>query len=197
MTENNNQHNVYVTLGASNHSDTERQKDDFYATDPDIVQQLLDIEPFQKYIWEPACGLGHISEVLIANGKFVMSTDLIDRGYGDGGVDFMETKEIVDCDIITNPPYSIAQQFVEHALDIVQDGCKVAMLLRLSFLEGRKRRKLFDTQPPKTVYVSSGRIVCAKDAQFDLYKNSKSAVAHAWFIWEKGYNGDTVIKWFN
>lgn len=186
-----------VTLGAGNNSELVREETDFYATPPFAVQQLLDMEQFSQYIWEPACGAGHISKVLEENGKRVTSSDLYDHGYGSTGIDFLKEKNYTSFDIITNPPYHIAQEFLETALNIVREGGKVAMLLRLSFLEGRKRRELFDKYPPKTVYVSSGRFGCAKGGDFTACKDSKSAVAHAWFVWEKGYTGDTVIKWFN
>ena len=69
------------------------------------------------------------------------------------------------------------------------------MFLKLQFLEGQKRRKLFDRKELKTVYVSSRRIVCAKNGEFD--KVSSSAVAYAWFEFEKGYIGNPIIKWVN
>ena len=91
-----------------------------------------------------------------------------------------------------------ATEFVEHALEIVEDGCKVAMFLKLQFLEGKKRKTLFEKYPPKTVYVSSSRLLCAKNAEFEkMREGGGSAVAYAWCVWEKGYRGDTKIKWFN
>ena len=98
-------------------------------------------------------------------------------------------------DIITNPPYKFAKEFVEQAIKSVPDGHKVAMFLRLLFLEGKQRRKLFDIYPPKTVYVSSSRIDCAKNGDFD--SSNGMAQAYAWFVWEKGYSGSTTVKWFN
>ena len=190
-----NTHGIFVTLGASNHSNTEREVDDFYATDPRAVELLLNLEQFSPDIWECACGAGHMSEVLNAHGYNVKSTDLIYRGYGAGGVDFLTSQETFDGDIITNPPYKYATQFVERAMESVTEGHKVAMLLRLLFLEGKARKKLFEKYPPKTVYVASGRIGCALGGDFEHYKGS--AQAYAWFIWEKGYKGDTVVKWFN
>lgn len=112
-----------------------------------------------------------------------------------GGVDFLSSEEVFDGDIITNPPYKYAKQFVEHAIESVPEGHKVAMFLRLQFLEGKARRELFDKHPPKTVYVASSRISCAMGGNFDQY--GKGAQAHAWFVWEKGYHGETIIKWFN
>ena len=98
-------------------------------------------------------------------------------------------------DIITNPPYSKAQEFVEHALEIIEDGRKVAMFLKIQFLEGKARRALFDKFPPKVVYVSSRRLVCAMNGDFE--KHQAKAICYAWFVWEKGYKGDTVVRWIN
>lgn len=75
---------------------------------------------------------------------------------------------------------------------------KVAMFLKIQFLEGKERKKLFTKYPPKVVYVSSSRILCAKNANFEeMRKGGGSAVAYAWYVWEKGFKGDTVVKWIN
>lgn len=191
-------HAVFVTLGASNHSLGNREKYDYYATDPRAVEELLKLEKFDRNIWEPACGEGHISKILEREGYNVLSTDLIDRSFGRGGCDFLGQTECYDGDIITNPPYKYALEFVEHALELITNGHKVAMFLRLQFLEGKSRRRLFDKHPPRTVYVSSSRINCCKNGNFSPEQRSNnSAQAYAWFIWEKGYKGDPVIKWFN
>ena len=193
-----NSKSCYTTLGASNHTDGERECNDFYATEPRALELLLELESFDERIWEPACGKGHLSEVLKRNGYTVTSTDLIDRGYGVSGIDFLECDRPFMGDIITNPPYKYAQSFVEHALDLVRDGRKVAMFLKLTFLEGRKRRALFDISPPCCIYVSSSRLRCAKDGRFDtLDKGANTAVAYAWFVWRKGFRGKPIVRWFN
>lgn len=185
---------TFVTLAASNHSKGEREENDYYATDPKAVSMLLSVEKFHPYIWECACGEGHISEELKKNGYNVWSTDLIDRGYGDIK-DFFSFDASLrdDMDIITNPPYKYAQEFVEHAMDLVQEGCKVAMLLKIQFLEGRSRNELFKKYPPEKVYVFSSRVNCAKNGEFDKYKSS--AVCYAWFVWRKGFKGSPTIHW--
>ena len=196
-----NSKSVHSCLGASNHSETEREQHDYYATPPIATELLCKIEIFSKDILEPCCGEGHIAKVLEANGYNVESMDLIDRGYGNGGVDFLKYNETVDKDIITNPPYSMAQEFVEHAMEIISDGHKVAMFLKLSFLEGKDRRKMFNKYPPKMIWVSSSRLGCAKNGKFKKSKDgtlkADSAVAYAWFIWEKGFSGNPQIGWFN
>lgn len=194
-----NKNSIYKTLGASNHTDKQRQSEDYYATDPKAAELLLELETFSSNIWECACGEGHLSKVFEDAGYNVRSTDLIDRGFGEAGVDFLSPDIIEwDGDIITNPPYKYAQKFIEKALEIVPKGNKVAMFLKVQFLEGKSRKELFRRYPPRTVYVSSSRILCAKNGEFEMFKASGgSAVAYAWFVWEKGFDGDTNIKWFN
>lgn len=84
-----NTKSTHSTLGSSSHSEREREKHDYYATEPKAVEFLLKLEKFNNSIWEPACGEGHISNVLCKNGYSVKSTDLINRGFGIGGVDFL------------------------------------------------------------------------------------------------------------
>ena len=193
-----NKTSIFTTLAASSHALEERQEHDYYATDPVAVEILLKNETFSHKIWEPACGEGHISKVLEAAGYDVYSSDLIYRGYGDEEpLDFLSYNDETDIDedIITNPPYKYAQEFVEKAMDIVANGHKVAMFLKLQFLEGKSRKEMFKKYPPKIIYVSSARLNCAKNGEFDKY--TSSAVAYAWYIWEKGFKGDPIIRWVN
>ena len=192
---------IFTPLGASNHSVHEREKHDYYATDPKALELLLEKETFSHYVWECACGEGHLSDVLKAHGYDVKSSDLIDRGYAGTEVkDFFKITQAdvaadYQRDIITNPPYKCGQAFVEHALNLALPGTKLAMFLKIQFLEGQARRVLFEKYPPKTIYVSSSRLACAKNGEFQ--KKESSAIAYAWYIWEKGYTGETVVKWFN
>lgn len=199
-----NTKSIFTCNGASNHSTEEREQNDYYATEPKAVEILLEQEQFSPYVWECACGEGHISEVLKAHGYKVKSSDLYDRGYeGTEIIDFLtarkeDIKHDVSRDIITNPPYKYAKEFVEKALEISMTGTKVAMFLKLTFLESKARKKLFEKYPPKVVYVSSSRLQCAKNGDFEKYgKGVGTAVAYAWYVWEKGYKGDPVIKWIN
>ena len=198
-----NSNSIYKTLGASNHTDKEREKDDFYATEPKAAELLCEVENLSHNIWECACGQGHLSEVFKAHGHNIRSTDLVDRGYGEVGFDFLSLLNPVyeypyEGDIITNPPYKYAVDFIRMALRLVGEGYKVAMFLKVQFLEGKERKKLFAEYPPKTIYVSSSRLLCAKNGEFEQMKAAGgSAVAYAWFVWVKGYTGDTTIKWIN
>lgn len=189
-----NKNSVFKTLGASNHTESERQNEDYYATDPKAAELLMQLETFSNNIWECACGEGHLSKVFIKKGYDVKSSDLINRGFGEHGFDFLSIDNIKwGGDIITNPPYKYAKEFIEKSLSIIPEGNKVAMFLKLQFLEGKARKELFKSHPPKTIYVSSSRIECAMNGNF----KNESAVAYGWFIWEKGFKGITQLKWFN
>ena len=152
-----NSRSTHTTMGARNYALEEREKNDFYATDPKALELLLEKERFSPNVWECACGKGHLSEVLKNHGYNVKSTDLIDRGYGDGTVDFLKYDGKFDGDIITNPPYKYALEFVKKAVDTVTDGHKVAMFLKIQFLESKERRLFFDTTPPaKLLFLRAG-----------------------------------------
>ena len=140
-----------------------------------------------------------MSKAIEKAGYSVISTDIVYRGFGfSASVDFLsiKNKECFSGDIITNPPYKYALEFVEQALRVVKHHNKVAMFLKLTFLEGQKRKNFFRDNPPKTIYVSSSRLNCARNGEFEKF-NRNSAVAYAWFVWEKGYSGNPVIKWIN
>lgn len=190
---------IWMTLGASNHTDKERHTDDYYATDPIAAELLLEVETFSPNIWECASGTDHLANVFRQHGYNVRTTDIVKRLETTEQLDFLNAPDTVwNGDIITNPPYSKAQEFVEKALSLVTDGHKVCMFLKTVFLEGKKRRELYEKYPPKTIYVSSSRIMCAKNGEFERMKaGGGSAVSYSWFVWEKGYQGETVVKWIN
>lgn len=193
---NGNRRSVYVTNGDSSHSTRERAKHDYYATDPRAVKALLGREEFCSKILEPCCGGGHISEVLKACNYEVVSSDIVRRDYSgqDYEADFLHDTLEWSGDIITNPPYKYAAEFVRHSLDVIGDGHKVAMFLKLTFLEGEKRRELFRDAPPCRIYVFTKRVNCALNGAEEFF-NSSSAVCYAWFVWVKGNTDKPVIDW--
>ena len=131
---------VFISIGASNHSATDRQEDDYYATDPIAIDKLLNAgAKINNSIWECACGGGHLAKRLCDNGFTVYATDIVDRGFGTSGIDFLKQTEIFDGDILTNPPYKFAKEFLVKALSLIENGHKVFMLLKLTFLESKSR----------------------------------------------------------
>lgn len=165
---------------------------DFYETPAWATEKLLEKESFIGNILEPCCGAGAISRILEAHNYSVISADIrTDSGvYGTPGVDFLSVANATD-NVVTNPPYFCADEFVKHSLEIASG--KVAMLLKLSFLESVKRYPLFQLTPLRTVYIFSKRITMYPANQ-PKPKNS-GTITYAWFIWEKGYSGQTQIDW--
>lgn len=186
--------NSMRTLGSTSITKADREENDFYATEPKAVELLLAEETFANNILEPCWGQKHITNILEQAGYTVKSSDLIDRNVGADIQDFFKITEW-DGDIISNPPYKNALDFVKHSLEIVKEGSKVAMFLKILFLEGKTRKEFFLENPPKVIYVASGRLNCAKNGDFDKY--TTGAVCYAWFVWEKGYKGEPVIRWIN
>jgi hypothetical protein len=164
---------------------------DFFPTPRWATHALIDNERFDGTIWEPACGDGSMSEVLLQAGNEVESSDLFDRGYGEIGHDFLTTKRKRP-NIVTNPPYNSAEGFV--ATGVRSAERKFALLLRLAFLEGANRaRTIFHVHSPARVWVFSERITFYP-------KNAKIAgsgtTAYAWFVWDKHHTGSTELRWF-
>ena len=146
---------AFVQLGASNHFEGQREAHDFYATDPKALELFASRYEIPKNVWEPCCGMGHLSEVLFGLGCQVFSTDLVDRGYGIGGVDFFSLDKALgnsssrDYAILTNPPYRYASIFCKHALSLLSEGQRLILLLKTTFLEGTGRyREIFEKTPP-------------------------------------------------
>lgn len=173
---------------------------------PDTVGQFTGLhdkngkEIYFDDIWEPASGENHLADVFRRRGHNVRTSDIVPRTPTTEVLDFLslDNQGSWHGDIITNPPYKWATEFVYRALQLVREGNKVAMFLKLQFLEGKERKELFRQYPPKVVYVSSSRLMCAKNGEFERMKQGGgSAVAYAWFVWQKGYKGDAIVKWIN
>lgn len=194
-----NKNSVFKALGASNHTEKERQANDYYATDPIAAELLLQQEEFLHDIWECASGENHLADVFKKHGHNVRTSDIVKRTPTTEEYDFLSIDNTFwNGDIITNPPYKFATEFIYKALSIIREGNKVAMFLKVQFMEGKQRKRLFMNFPPKVIYVSSSRITCAKNGDFEEMKaNGGGSIAYAWYVWEKGYKGDTVVKWIN
>lgn len=192
-----NKKTVFSTLGASNHSDSDRESNDFYATDPSVLNLLSAKYVIPDVVMEPACGTGCLSQWLTDKGHKVYSSDLVNRGYGEVQ-NFFEMLTIPDdckC-ILTNPPYKYATEFVLHALELLPIGGHAVFFLKTTFLETERRyNELFKNYPPRFVYQFIRRAMCAKNADFEEARKMGSAVSYAFFIWEKGYKGQTIIDW--
>lgn len=183
-------------------SETKREPEDFYATQPKALEIFLDKLNqdniiLNNQVWECACGQGHLAKVLIERGFIVNATDLVDRGYGVGNIDFLgdipDNHFMNDCDILTNPPFNLAEKFVEKSMEILKPGNKLFLFLKIQFLEGQKRKELFKKYPPKYLYCYSARQLCSRNGEFDKY--IATTQFYAWYIWEKGFVGEPIVRW--
>ena len=164
---------------------------DFFPTPAWATEALIDNERFDGDIWECACGNGAMSEVLAQTGNKIISTDLYDRGYGEAGIDFLDTRRRAP-NIITNPPFNSAEGFVNVGLEAAAN--KLALLLRLAFLEGGNRqRTIFSKAPPARVWVFSERITFYPEG---AEQKGSGTTAYAWFVWDKDAQSSTELRWF-
>ena len=169
---------------------------DLYETPLPAVTALLRVEKLPHRLWEPACGRGNVVNVLRAAGHEVVATDLVNYGEpitppGYYGVDFlMERKAPDGCEaIVTNPPFKLAEQFVEHALDLCP---RVVMLLRLAFMESERRRGILEGRGLAHVHVFRKRLPMMHRAGW-AGRRANSAMSFAWFVWNAAHHGPTEI----
>ena len=168
----------------------DREKDDFYPTPESATKALLDRQKFEGNIWECACGNGAMSKVMKDKGYEVNSSDLIDRGYGETGIDFLKSDMKFD-NIITNPPFNLGTEFTIQALKLARK--KAVMLSKLSYLEGIKRRELiFNQNKLEKVLIFSKRVPFKKES---TQTKAAGLMAFGWFIYDVNYNGKPTIDW--
>jgi hypothetical protein len=166
--------------------------DDCYETPHVAVHALLRVEKLPPFIWEPACGSGHIVSALREAGHTVLATDLVDYGCPDSesGRDFlMEFQETDAQAIVTNPPFKLAGEFVAKALDLCP---RVIMLLRLAFMESERRRPILDNGHLARVHVFRKRLPMMHRAGWEGRK-ANSGMAFAWFVWDRAHTGPTEL----
>jgi hypothetical protein len=168
-----------------------RQKNDWYIEPPWTVHALFDSISFFGLIHDPACGRGTIPLVATKRGHYATGSDLVGRGYGMMGIDFLED-QTKRANIITNPPYKLAEQFAHHALAVTQ--YRVAFLVRLQFLAGQRREKmLFGKVRPEKIIVLSRR-PSMPPGDIDILAGNGTE-DFCWIVWIRGYRGPPTIEW--
>lgn len=192
--------NGYVLAGKS--ETRNRVENDFYATNPKALDMLFSCEHFGtgSYL-EPCAGQGHLSNRILElyPEATVDCLDIVDRGLkGVVIVNFLEHQTEKNYDfIVTNPPYSLGKEFIEKGLTHLKDGGKMAMFLKIQFLEGEKRKDLYKKTPPKFIYVFIKRMATFNNGK-EVDENGKkwaTTMCHAWFVWEKGFTGEPTVRW--
>jgi hypothetical protein len=172
------------------------RRNDLYETPRCATLALLRAEKLPKRIWEPACGRGAIVTVLRAHGHDVVASDLVDYGIpitppGYYGRDFLfELHAPEDTEaIVTNPPFRLAGEFVEHALELCP---RVMMLLRLAFLESERRSPILESGMLARVHVFRKRLPMMHRHGW-AGRRATSAMAFGWFCWDRGHKGPPTL----
>lgn len=174
------------------HSGHVRVAADFYVEEPWASQALFAAQQFGGLVYDPACGKGNILESARRVGLAVMGTDIVDRGCGQAPVNFLSPWRWRAENIITNPPFSLAERFIIRALGIATE--KVAILSRVGFLASRRRRALFESTPLARVLIFSDRIRLMPNGE-DV--GNSPSVDHCWLIWRRGHVGPPTVGWLS
>lgn len=169
----------------------------YFVTHPLATRALLRVESFAGTVWEPACGDGTMALALAGGAEVfqVLASDKFDRGFGFQR-DFLDPVQGLPLaaphHIVTNPPFELAREFVARALALRPRG-KVAMFLRLAWLEGsRRHHDLWSIDPPSRVWVFANRVPLRRNGG----PWQSGLIAFAWYVWDMRVTGDdTKLGW--
>lgn len=179
-----------------------RDEFDWYV-EPEICSEALFIvEKFDGSIWDPACGMGRIVSSAISAGYEAVGTDLNPKAnsiYGECYNFLTDYVPIEKHNIVSNPPFGIAEEFVIKAIEDVKVGGKVAMILPLVWMAGfSTKRSWLPVSPLMRVYPISPRPSMPPAAVImSGEKPGNGTKDFAWFVWEKGYEGHAQIAFMN
>jgi len=170
-----------------------------YETPLWAVEQLLEKEKLQSFVLDPCCGTGILSEAAKAKGIKVYASDITDWGYQDQKeiYDFLklESRQLVPSfgfDVLMNPPFSTACEFVKKSLDI--GAQKVYCFQRFAWYESRSRKEFFDAMPLSKIILCGSRASCWRhDIPFEKRKKSGTTTAHAWFVFDPKHSGPVTL----
>ena len=184
---------------------------DFYATNPTDVELMLKSIyrhkisfPGNKFL-EPSVGQGHIVEACKSSSYMPLNqdwttVDIVDRGYTlsqQGDFLYIPINDRFD-GIIQNPPYSLAQQFIERSMTLLNDDGLCIAFLKLQFLEGSGRREFFTKYQPKYIYVHRNRANPWRNGESvnpTTGKDWSATICFAWFVWQKDSTSEPIIRW--
>ena len=148
-----------------------RKPMDFYATPSASFLPLIPFLPTNVFFWEPACGDDRLVKMLMETGRKAGGDDL------SNGYDFLKDDSRREF-ILTNPPFSLAQEFCDHA---IKHSREVMMLLRLNFLGSQKRKDWWQKNEPNALFVLSKRP--------DFTGGGGDSCEYAWYYWGHRFTG--------
>ena len=151
-----------------------RHKQDFYPTPPDVTKarmKVLNLREGTK-VWEPACGTGEMVRAMTECGMSVIGTDI------KGGIDYLSVQDLPENTgwIITNPPFSIAEEFIRHSATF---GIPFAMLLKAQYFHAAKRMQLFHEIKPAFIFPLTWRP--------DFTGDGHPLMDVMWTVWVPGW----------
>lgn len=172
----------------------DRKENDLYQTPTWVTLALNPHLPGRVHnVWEPAAGGGKMVSALRSLGYNVFDTDAT-RGHDflKDEVDAQWWKDgwVMDA-IVTNPPYGLAQRFIEHAIEYIEPaGGVVAMLLRTDYDHAKTRQHLFGD-----CKVFARKVVLTRRIQWFEQKVASPSYNHAWFVWDHQHYGPPVLAY--
>jgi hypothetical protein len=178
----------------------ERVHGDFYCEPRLLVERLLAKEIFTGHVLDPACGSGTIISVCRDHGIDAEGSDVENRGFGMVRNLFDITEPLGN--VISNPPFAIAEAAIRHLLPLIRPGGRMAMVLRTAFLEGACRNDFYATMPPCRIWVSTARasmppgvMSTERDRHGAVIQppGRGTTICFSWFIFEPGYRGPMII----
>lgn len=189
-----------IYVGVKN-NDPNRKENDFYPTPPIATYILHKYIDLPKNVVEPCAGRGNISVELMRHGYNVQSFDL--NTYDNPlcpittGQDVLTLQKPFEAEaFVTNPPYhkDLPRLIAEKG---VAEYDVTALFVRLTFLEGKKRKKLFTSHPPSNIIFLSDRIRFGTGLVEPIEKKDQigGMIAYCWIVFKKGHNGTTHLQW--
>lgn len=171
-----------------------RHPQDWYVEPAWTSERLFDVELFDGLVADPACGLGRILKAADASGHLVHGSDVVKRSvWCEQEKDFL-TSIIRADNIVSNPPFGIADKFAAHALRMA--GFKVALLLPTKWMNGAKRGAWLETTPLRRVWLLGPRPSMPPGPVIEAgIAPGNGTTDFAWFVWERGYEGRPELHW--
>lgn len=178
---------------------TERDPSDWYVEESFCVHQLIEAEAFTGRVWDPACGSGTIPRVHKQHDISAIGTDLRKRGFEDiGGVDFLsdDWQPGEYTDIVTNPPYGVAMEFIERARSRAD---RVCVLVPMRFLNSGRRADYFRLKPPARIWILGNRpSMPPGEALWNgLVSVGGGKIDYCWVVFERGHEGGARVDWLH
>lgn len=173
----------------------EREANDHYVEPEWVSRRLFDDEPFEGAVWDPACGFGRICESARLAGHPIVYSDICDRGYDPHNLkvicDFLETWGKRAQNIVTNPPFDIADKFALHALKLALHKVAIvfptARLNAAHWIRGTPLRRVWMLTPRPSM--PPGHVIARGE------KPGGGKMDYCWLVWEQGYTGEPEMGW--